>query len=819
MANGANVKGRQPGKSPQSQDQDEAVRSNFIRAIIDQDLESGKHVEVVTRFPPEPNGYLHIGHSKSILLNFGIARDYARRGIPTRCHLRFDDTNPLAEEVEYVESIKEDVEWLGGDWGEHLYFASDYFERMYDLAVELIKKGLAYVDSLSIDEIREYRGSLSEPGKPSPYRERSVEENLDLFARMRAGEFEDGEHVLRAKIDLENPNMIMRDPLLYRIRHATHHRTGDDWCIYPMYDYAHCLEDAFEGVTHSLCTLEFENNRELYDWVIEATGVECQPRQYEFARLNLSYTVMSKRKLRRLVEAEIVQGWDDPRLPTIAGLRRRGVPPEAIHAFIDMVGVGRANATVDVQMLEHAIRDELNQRAPRVMSVLNPLKVVITNYQLPEGAEEGVEWLEADYFPHDIPREGSRKIPFGAELYIDRADFMEDPPKSFWRLGPGREVRLRYGYFITCDEVIKDENGEVVELRCSYDPQTRGGEAPDGRNPKGTLHWVSAARSLPAEVRVYDRLFEVEFPEADEERDFIDFINPESLQIISEARVEPSVAEDPVETRYQFEREGYFWRDPQDSSGEKLVFNRIVALRDTWAKRQSKPSDSSKKVAAKKPADTGERSEGAGAERRRPSKKPASYKRDQARAEDPTLAVRLERYQAELGLSYDDADLLSGELALAAFYEAALKAYPKPGEVAAWIVNEMLPELAERGVEAVADMEQGRVRPEGVAGVVEAFSEERITSQISRRVFQMMLDTGDGPEEIIAREGLERVTDTGELGALVSRVLQENPDEVERYRGGKRALLGFFVGQVMKATKGTADAQVVRELLSEKLSS
>lgn len=793
--------------SNDSTNKETEARSNFIRDIIDDDLESGKHDFIVTRFPPEPNGYLHIGHAKSILLNFGIARDYEGR-----CHLRFDDTNPLAEDTEYVDSIKRDVTWLGCDWGEHLYFASDYFERMYELAVKLIKDGKAYVDSLSTEEIREYRGTLGEPGEPSPYRERSVEENLDLFQRMRDGEFEDGEHVLRAKIDMANPNMLMRDPLLYRIRHATHHRTGDEWCIYPMYDYAHCLEDAFEGVTHSLCTLEFENNRELYDWVIEATEVECQPRQIEFARLNLNYTVMSKRKFRRLVEEGHVSGWDDPRMPTISGLRRRGVPPGAIHQFIDMVGVARANSVVDVQMFEYATRDYLNMRAPRVMAVLDPLKVVITNY--PDGE---TEWLPADYYPHDVPKVGTREVPFGKELYIDRSDFMENPPESFWRLGPGREVRLRYGYFITCDEVVKDDDGNIVELRCTYDPQTKGGEAPDGRNPKGTIHWVSAEHSLPAEVRVYDRLFSIDLPGSDPDRDFTEFLNPNSLVVTKSARVEPSVKDDEADTRYQFEREGYFWQDPEDSSDDNLVFNRIVALRDTWAKKEAqmkKEQEKKRREKAKKEAEKAKKAKKEGKKRRRPSKKPASYERDKAREENPELAARLESYQDEYDLSYDDADLLSGDLVLAEFYEAAIEGYDEPQTVAAWIVNEMLPELGEREIESVEEID---VAPAEVAQLVEAFDTERITNQVSRQIFGKMLETGKDPETIIDEEGLERIKDTGELEAIVEQVMADNPDELERYRGGKKALLGFFIGQVMQASKGTADPQLAREMLQEKL--
>jgi glutaminyl-tRNA synthetase len=794
--------------SQESSSAADKTRSNFIRDIIDEDLAQGKHDRIVTRFPPEPNGYLHIGHAKSIVLNHGIARDYEGR-----FHLRFDDTNPVTEETEYVESIKRDVKWLGADYGEHLYFASDYFERMYELARRLIEKGLAYVDSLDTDEIRDYRGTLSEPGRPSPYRDRAVGENLDLFERMRAGEFEDGEHVLRAKIDMAHSNMLMRDPLLYRIRHATHHRTDDKWCIYPMYDYAHCLEDAFEGVTHSLCTLEFENNRELYDWIIEATEVECQPRQIEFARLNLSYTIMSKRKLRRLVEEGHVGGWDDPRMPTIAGLRRRGVPPEAIRRFCDMIGVARANSLVDIQMLEFAIRDHLNTRAPRVMGVLDPLAVTITNYP-----EDQTEWLEADYYPHDVPKEGSRKVPFGRTLYIDRSDFREDPPKGFWRLAPGVEVRLRYGYFITCEEVVKDDSGQIVELRCTYDPQTKGGDSPDGRNPKGTIHWVSAEHSLPAEVRQYDRLFTIDLPDADADRDYVDFLNADSLVTTRSARVEPSVQDDPEQTRYQFEREGYFWQDPEDSSPDGLVFNRIVALRDTWAKREAekKKEESRKKkeAARKKKEEARKKREKSGDRDRRPSKKPASYERDKAREDNPALAARLANYQEQYGLQYDDADLLSGEVALAEFFEEALEAFDSPKTVAAWLVNEMLPELAEREVDSVTEVD---LEAADVAALIRAFDDERITNQISRRVLGLMLETGRDPETIIDEEGLERVTDTGELAPLIDEILADNADAVERYRGGKKALLGFFIGQVMQATKGTADPQLARQMLQDKL--
>jgi glutaminyl-tRNA synthetase len=550
--------------------------SNFIKVIIDEDLASNKHGgRVATRFPPEPNGYLHIGHAKSICLNFGLAKTYNGT-----CNLRFDDTNPTKEEVEYVESIKSDVRWLGFDWEDRQFFASDYFEQLFDFAVTLIKDGKAYVDSLSADEIRVYRGNLTEPGKESPYRQRPVAENLDLFQRMRQGEFEDGTHVLRAKIDMAHPNLLMRDPTLYRIRKAHHHRTGDAWCIYPMYDFTHCISDALECITHSICTLEFENNRALYDWVLDQLDTECRPHQYEFARLNLSYTVLSKRKLIQLVAEGLVQGWDDPRMPTISGFRRRGYTPEAMRNFCDRIGVAKANSTVDIALLEYSIREDLNKRAPRVMGVLRPLKVVIENY--PEGQTEE---LEAVNNPED-PAMGKRMVPFSRVLYIEQDDFMEDPPKKFFRLGPGREVRLRYAYYVTCKEAIKDPaTGEIIELRCTYDPETRGGNAPDGRKVKATLHWVSAEHAVDADVRLYDRLFTKENPDEKEEgKTFKDFINPDSLETLTGCKLEPSLAGAAPEDFFQFERLGYFCADAKESSADHLVFNRTVTLKDTWAK-------------------------------------------------------------------------------------------------------------------------------------------------------------------------------------------------------------------------------------------
>ena len=552
-----------------------AGSSDFIRDIVAADLTTNKYGgRVHTRFPPEPNGYLHIGHAKSICLNFGIAADY-QGGL---CNLRFDDTNPTKEEEEYVESIKEDVRWLGFDWDERLFYASDYFEQMYQYAVQLTKTGKAYVCDLSAEQTREYRGSLTKPGRDSPYRERSAAENLDLFERMRAGEFPDGSCVLRAKIDMASPNLNMRDPVMYRILHASHHRTGDQWCIYPTYDWAHGLEDSIEGVTHSICTLEFENHRPLYDWFLDQLGV-YHPQQIEFARLNLTYTVMSKRKLLELVQEGHVSGWDDPRVPTICGLRRRGYTPEAIRNFCRRIGVNKNDSVVDIKLLQHTLREDLNKRAPRVMAVLRPLRVVIDNYP-----QDRVEEMQAVNNPED-PSMGTRKVPFSRVLYIEREDFRQDPPKKFYRLAPGREVRLRYAYFITCVDVVKDEKtGEVVELHCTYDPATRGGGAPDGRKVKSTLHWVSAGHALEAEVRLYDHLFTKEDPsDVGEGEDWKSNVNPNSLEVLTSCRLEPSLAGAEPGSRYQFERQGYFCVDPDSSEG-KPVFNRTASLRDSWAR-------------------------------------------------------------------------------------------------------------------------------------------------------------------------------------------------------------------------------------------
>jgi len=551
--------------------------TDFVREAIIEDLRSGRYDRVHTRFPPEPNGYLHIGHAKSICLNFGIAQEFGGK-----CNLRFDDTNPTKEDVEYVEAIKEDIHWLGFDWEDRCYYASDYFEQLYEWAEELIKKGKAYVCDLSPDEVREYRGTLTEPGRESPYRNRSVEENLDLFRRMRAGEFPDGSRTLRAKIDMAHPNVNMRDPVMYRIIRATHHRTGDKWCIYPTYDWAHGQSDSIEGITHSICTLEFEIHRPLYDWFIRELGIFA-PRQIEFARLNLTYTVMSKRRLLQLVQEGFVRGWDDPRMPTICGLRRRGYTPAAIRDFCQRIGVSKYDGVVDIGLLEHCIREDLNKHAPRVMAVLRPLKLVIDNY--PDGQ---IEYLEAVNNPED-PSMGTRQVPFSKVLYIEQDDFREVPPPKYYRLAPGREVRLRWGYFVRCTDVVKDpQTGEVVEVHCTYDPETRGGNAPDGRKVKATIHWVSAADCIEAEVRLYDYLFTK--PDPDDVPEGLDWranLNPNSLEVITNAKLERSLAGASVGSRYQFERLGYFCVDP-DSTPDKLVFNRTVTLKDTWAKIQQK---------------------------------------------------------------------------------------------------------------------------------------------------------------------------------------------------------------------------------------
>ena len=771
-------------------------RSNFIRDIIDADLEANTHGgRVATRFPPEPNGYLHIGHAKSICLNFGLARDYQGT-----CNLRFDDTNPVKEEQEYVDSIASDVKWLGFDWPGEPKFASDYFEQMYEYAIALIKKGLAYVDSLDVETLREYRGRFDEPGRDSPYRARTVEENLDLFARMRAGEFSDGEHVLRAKIDMAHPNMIMRDPPIYRIKHAHHHRTGDDWCIYPMYDFAHCLEDAIEGITHSICTLEFESNREFYDWVLDNGPAPSRPRQYEFARLGLDYTVMSKRKFLQLVEEGHVEGWDDPRMPTIAGLRRRGIRPEAIRAFCDLIGVSKHNSTVDIGKLEYCIRDDLNHEAPRAMAVLDPLKVVLTNY--PEGQ---TETLVANNWPHDVPKDGTREVSLSRELYVERSDFELEPKKGWYRLAPGAEVRLRYAYVIRCDEVVTDPaSGEVVELRCTYDPETRSGNTPDGRKVRGTIHWVCAQTSRAAEIRLYDRLFSVASPDADPEVDFKTHLNPSSLVILNEARVEPSLVNASPGDRYQFERNGYFFVDPERSGPRAPVFNRIITLKDAWARQKASAAVAPAQPVARprKRKDRGARTEAA----------TRVDVRQLARDESPELAARYELYKGQIGLTHEQADLLSSDLALASFYDAACADAEADGKsVASWVINELLREARDR---ALDDLPFTAAQFGALVNLVDAGT---ISRTAGKSVLEAMVARGGEPAALVDELGLLQVSDRDALGAAVDRVLEASADEVARYQAGEKRLLGFFMGKVMQETQGKANPPMVRELLSDRL--
>jgi glutaminyl-tRNA synthetase len=773
-------------------------RSDFIHEIIEDDLRTGKHAgRVVTRFPPEPNGYLHSGHAKSICLNFGIALEYG-----SHCNVRFDDTNPLTESVEYVESIEHDVRWLGFSFDRALY-ASDYFEEMYRLAEDLILQGEAYIDHLSDDEIKAYRGSLSQPGRPSQYRDRSSEENLALFRQMRAGVLPDGTCVLRAKIDLAASNMKMRDPLLYRIRHATHHRTGDAWPIYPMYDYAHPISDAIEGITHSLCTLEFDNNRELYDWVIEHTRVSerhgfSRPQQIEFARLNLDYTVLSKRKLLQLVEGGHVAGWDDPRMPTVAGMRRRGYRPEAIRAFADLIGVAKVNSTVDIGKLEFCVRDDLNWTAPRVLGVLRPLKVTITSW--PPGE---VEELAAPYFPADVGKPGERKVPFARDILIDGDDFALDPPPGYHRLAPGRTVRLRHGYCITCDEVV-EEGGEVVELRCRHVPDSVG-TTPPGVKVSGVIHWVAAEHAVPAEVRLYDRLFRVPRPE-EAPGPLTESLNTDSLQVVSGAMLERSLADAEAGSRWQLERVGYFVFDVTDSRPGAPVLNRIVTLRDS---RQGGPDVTADAAVLAGPA-VEARQPSAKAKTRPPKRSRAEY-RAEARARDSVLAERFARWPAEHGISEADADLLSGDRATGDLFEAAVGLGAPPAAVARLIVNELPPALGDR------HLEETLLTGAGLAGLVVALESGAVSGPAAKEVLAEMIERGGDPETIIRERGLGQVSDEQAISALVDEVLAGNPDKVDQYRSGKPALLGFFVGQVVKASHGKANPRVVQKLLAQRL--
>ena len=775
---------------------------DFIRTIIDRDLEADRFDEVVTRFPPEPNGYLHLGHAKSICLNFGLAREYGGR-----CNLRYDDTNPLTEDEEFTASIARDVRWLGFEWDD-LCHASDYFERMYEVAEKLILDGKAYVDSSSEAEIREARGTVTEAGRPTPCRDRSVEENLDLFRRMRRGEFEDGAHVLRAKADLASPNMIMRDPVFYRIRHAHHYRAGDDWCIYPLYDFAHCLEDAFEGITHSLCTLEFDNNREIYDWIMDHGGFE-EPRnhQYEFARLNLDYTVLSKRKLRRLVEEGHVDGWDDPRMPTIAGLRRRGVPPAAIRSFCDMIGVAKSDSRVDIGKLEYAIRDTLNVTAPRVMAVLDPIPLEIINWEV-----DRVEELEVDRFPGIDAPEGepdTRSVTFGRRIFIERDDFTEDPPEGWRRLAPGREVRLRGAWVLKCEEIERNQEGGVVGLRGTIDPESLG-RNPDGRTVSGTIHWISERDGVAADVHLYDRLFSVADPEAasddDEDGDFTDHLDPNSLTVVSDALVPRDVLALEGGQAVQFERLGYFGPDPE-STPARPTFNRIVTLKDTWSKRASGDrSGNSGSSAGRRDADAPEKTVIYQTDEDR-----VSDERSAAREADPVLAKRFARYRQELGLDLGDADVLSGNRAIGDLFEGALGAHDDPSDVAAWVVNEV------RGLLDGREADELRFDGSALGRLLAAVARGEVSRRGAKTVLDRMDGAGGDPADIVTELGLVKVSDAADLEPVVRKVLADWPDKRAEYRAGNRNLLGLFMGQVMKATGGNADPRMARELLQNAL--
>ena len=745
-------------------------KKNFLSAKVEEDLKAGKYKEVVTRFPPEPNGFPHIGHAKSIFINFGIAKEYHGH-----TNLRMDDTNPTKEDTKYVEALKDAVAWLGYDWGEEVYFTSDYFDKLYEYAVQLIKMGKAYVDSITEEQMREYRGTVTQAGKRSEFADRSVEENLALFEQMKNGVFQDGEHVLRAKIDMSAANMKMRDPLLYRIRHAHHFRTGDKWAIYPMYDFAHCLSDYIEGISHSFCTLEFENNRDIYDWVLDTLELEPpRPYQYEFARLDISYTVMSKRKLLELVEGGYVSGWDDPRMPTIAGYRRKGYTPESILTFCDQIGVAKANSMVDVSQLEFCIRDDLNTKVPRVLCVLDPLKVTIVNY-------EGKEEIDAPYYPHDVPKEGSRKLPFSREIYIDKADFQENPPKGYYRLTPEQPVRLRHGYIIACKEVIKDANGEVIEIKAEYYPDSKSGEDTSGIKVRSAIQWVSIEDAKQVEVRLYDRLYKCEAPQG------IEDLNPDSLKVISNAYIEPAVITQKPDERFQFEREGYFYADPVDYSDEKPVFNKIVGLKDSWAKKKQTPRKSEKTQEKKVQVD------------------------GEVTPMTPEQESRFNHYTQVLKINNEVANTLARDEVLCAFYEEALRELNSPTNLANIIANEVAREIKEHSKEAL------KFSPKEIAALVEMIDKATISTKIAKQVFEEMAQSGTHPAEIVKSKGLVQISDPAEILPIIQEVIAKNPDNVEKFKAGNKKLLGFFVGQVLKATGGKANPQVVNKLVAQEL--
>ncbi len=740
---------------------------DFLRTIVNEDLKANKYKNVITRFPPEPNGFPHIGHAKSICLNFGIAKDFD--GL---CNLRMDDTNPTTEDTKYVEALKDAVHWLGFKYNGDVHFTSDYFDKLYEYAVKLIKMGKAYVDSLDEETMKEYRGTVTQAGKRSKYASRSVEENLELFEKMKNGEFKDGEHVLRAKIDMSAANMKLRDPLLYRIRNSKHFRTGDKWCVYPMYDFAHCLSDYLEGITHSICTLEFENNRDIYDWVLDTLELEPpRPYQYEFARLGINYTVMSKRKLLELVNENKVSGWDDPRMPTIAGLRRRGYTPQSILNFCDTIGIAKANSMVDIAQLEFCIRDDLNKKVPRVMAVLEPLKVTITNY---EGSEE----LDASYYPHDVPKEGSRKVPFSKEIYIEREDFCENPSKGYYRLSPTQAVRLRHAYIIECEGIIKDEEGNIVELKAKYYPNSKSGEDSSGIKVKSAIQWVSKDFAKEAEVRIYDRLYSCEEPQGMED------LNPNSLKIIKNALIEPAIVSDNIDERFQFERQGYFYKEPVDYSDEKPVFNKIVGLKDSWAKKTKKVEP--KKTVEKKEVIHGEESP--------------------MNEEQKAL---FEKYTKELKLNAEVSNILARDEVLSSFYEKALIELNSPISLANIVANDVAKELKNDN--------EIKFTASDVAELVAMIEEELISSKIAKQVFEDMCRSGENPKKIVEDKGLIQINDPQIIEKHIKEVIEKNPDNLKKYKDGNTKLSGFFVGQVLKATNGKANPKLVQELVSSSL--
>ena len=750
---------------------------DFLRTIVETDIKSGKYKEIITRFPPEPNGFPHIGHAKSIFINFGIARDYNGH-----CNLRMDDTNPTKEDTKYVEALKDAVQWLGFEWNDTTYFTSDYFPKIYDYAIQLIKMNKAYVDSLTEEEIREYRGTVKESGKRSIYGNRSVEENLDLLERMKNGEFKDGEHVLRAKIDMGAANMKMRDPLLYRIRHAHHFRTGDDWCIYPMYDFAHCLSDYIEGVSHSICTLEFENNRDIYDWVLDTLELKLpRPYQHEFARLGINYTVMSKRKLLELVQGGQVNGWDDPRMPTIAGYKRRGYTKESILNFCDQIGIAKANSMVDVAQLEFCIRDDLNTKVPRVMCVLDPLKVTIENY---EGSEE----IDAPYYPHDVPKEGSRMIPFSRDIYIERDDFCENPSKDYFRLTPTQPVRLRHGFIISCKEVIKDDNGNIIEIKVQYYPDSKSGSDTSDIKVKSAIQWVSAKEAKIVEVRLYDRLFKTEAPEGVED------INLDSLKVIKNALVEPAVITQKPDERFQFERQGYFYADPVDYTDEYPVFNKIVGLKDSWTKKTKVVEIESKsKTQVKKTQVVGEES-----------------------LMSEVQKILFNKYTNEFKLNAEVSNILARDEKLSSFYENMLHQLKHTNNknflnlLANIVVNDVARELKK-------DIEKLSFTSFQVLSLAYMVHYDEISTKIAKTVFEEMVQTGEDPAQIVEAKGLVQISDPSMILPIIDDIIAKNPDNVAKFKAGNAKLLGFFVGQVLKTTDGKANPTIVNELVLKQL--